>query len=58
MWGWGGGGPQRFLFILNERVLNWIGNLCVYMFKIPCRFMKLFKVQPKWTFDEIQPYIK
>ncbi|KAJ7373842.1 Sister chromatid cohesion protein DCC1 [Desmophyllum pertusum] len=21
------------------------------------RFMKLFKVQPKWTFDEIQPYI-
>ncbi|KAL9980866.1 hypothetical protein ACROYT_G009505 [Oculina patagonica] len=22
------------------------------------RFMKLFKVQPKWTFDEIQPYIR
>lgn len=22
------------------------------------RFMKLFKVQPKWTFDEIQPYIQ
>ena len=22
------------------------------------RFMKLFKVQSKWTFDEIQPYIR